>query len=271
MLALGGYFLVRDIIDLPLAVLSATACHVGEGVGERVELKSEQMANAATIAAVGIRRGVPQRAIVIAIATAWQESRLENLSGGDRDSIGLFQQRPSQDWGTPEQISDPRYAASEFYAALLKVRGWHQMRVTEAAQSVQRSAHPDAYEQWADRSELLARALSGDLAEAVGCTVSNKPDTRGEVAANALVERLRLDWGSVGPTVAAATVSVAARDDRSGWQYAHWLVAHAPTSGVRRVRYGDHAWNASDGAWTRATADPAPPAPGNTVLAEMYT
>src|SRR6188768_4086943 len=113
------------------------------------------MANAATIAAVGLTKKVPDRAIVVALATSLQESKLENLSGGDRDSIGLFQQRPSQGWGKPEQISDPRYAATKFYNALLKVKNWQGMRVTEAAQRVQRSAFPEAYEKWADDAQVL--------------------------------------------------------------------------------------------------------------------
>ena len=114
-----------------------------------VTLVPARMANAATIAAVGLIRGVPRRALVVALATALQESKLDNLTGGDRDSVGLFQQRPSQGWGTVEQIADPRYAANAFYTALLKVHGWQNMRVTDAAQAVQRSAYPEAYQQWA--------------------------------------------------------------------------------------------------------------------------
>ena len=110
------------------------------------------MANAATIAAVGIRRQLPDRAIVVALATALQESKLENLAGGDRDSVGLFQQRPSQGWGTPEQIRDPRYAAEPVLHRAAEGQGWEEMRVTEAAQRVQRSAFPEAYEKWADES-----------------------------------------------------------------------------------------------------------------------
>ena len=102
-----------------------------------VTLDTTQIANAATIAAVGIRRAMPDQAIVIALATAMQESKLENLDGGDRDSIGLFQQRPSQGWGTPDNIADPRYSAGMFYQALNRVKGWQTMRVTEAAQRVQ--------------------------------------------------------------------------------------------------------------------------------------
>ncbi|MFE2140372.1 C40 family peptidase [Streptomyces sp. NPDC059456] len=122
---------------------------------EGLELPAEQIPHTKTIVATGISLRVPERGQVVALATAIQESRLRNLSGGDRDSLGLFQQRPSQGWGTPEQIRDPVYAATKFYKGLLEVRGWEQMTITQAAQAVQRSGFPDAYAQW----EPLARAL----------------------------------------------------------------------------------------------------------------
>jgi hypothetical protein len=104
-----------------------------------------QVGNAAVIAAVGARMGVPERGRVVAVATAMQESRLRNLNHGDRDSLGLFQQRPSQGWGTPAQVTDPTYAATRFYRDLLAVPGWQAMSITQAAQTVQRSGLPNAY------------------------------------------------------------------------------------------------------------------------------
>jgi murein DD-endopeptidase MepM/ murein hydrolase activator NlpD len=106
---------------------------------------AEQLTNTATIIQTGHTKGVPQWGWVIAVATALQESGLRNLPGGDRDSIGLFQQRPSQGWGTPQQLADPAYQASRFYQKLLAVDGWQTMTLTQAAQAVQHSAHPDAY------------------------------------------------------------------------------------------------------------------------------
>lgn len=105
----------------------------------------EQAANAATIAAVGISKGLPDRAVTIALATAMQESALRNLDHGDRDSLGLFQQRPSMGWGTPEQIMDPVYSAGIFYDHLADVPGYSRMPLTVAAQKVQRSGFPQAY------------------------------------------------------------------------------------------------------------------------------
>ncbi|MDH6466062.1 hypothetical protein M2302_006268 [Micromonospora sp. A200] len=122
---------------------------------------SEQTAHAAVIVAVGADLKVPPRGWVIALATAMQESTLRNLPGGDRDSVGLFQQRPSEGWGTPTQLRDPRYAADRFYQALLAVDGWQAMALTDAAQAVQRSAYPGAYAKWEHEAIALVRVLTG--------------------------------------------------------------------------------------------------------------
>ncbi|MFY1614646.1 M23 family metallopeptidase [Micromonospora sp. WMMD736] len=121
-----------------------------------------QVANAAVIAAVGASKGVPTRGWVIAVATAMQESTLRNLPGGDRDSVGLFQQRPSQGWGTVAQLLDPAYAAGRFYAKLMTIPGWQTMALTEAAQRVQVSAYPDAYAKWEpEATQLVGTITSG--------------------------------------------------------------------------------------------------------------
>jgi hypothetical protein len=269
-LTVAAVYVVTRQLDVPLKLPSGRACVVGTAAQDKVSLDSEQVANAATISAVGLRRGVPRRAIVVALATAWQESELENLSGGDRDSVGLFQQRPSQGWGTAEQVADPRYAAGRFYSALLKVSGWQEMRVTDAAQAVQRSAYPEAYEQWADDAEVLARALVGEDTGAVGCTVSTAPPAAGTVPTEALVKGLKLDWGEVRSKIQQDTVAVTVRSDRSGWQYAHWLVAHASARGGRKVRFGQQEWTAKSGSWTRASDDPTAGG-GSEVLAHLHT
>ncbi|GGJ89966.1 hypothetical protein GCM10010123_19720 [Pilimelia anulata] len=122
----------------------------------------EQTGHAATIVAVGARLKVPPRGWVVAVATAMQESGLRNLPGGDRDSVGLFQQRPSQGWGTIAQLRDPAYATTKFYQRLLTMPGWEAMPVTVAAQAVQRSAYPDAYA----KHEPAATALVAAVADA---------------------------------------------------------------------------------------------------------
>ncbi|MEU4564618.1 peptidase M23 [Actinoplanes sp. NPDC023936] len=120
----------------------------------------EQLANARIIVTAGTERRVPHQGVVIAVATALQESGLRNLRGGDRDSIGLFQQRPSQGWGTPKQLRDPAYQTQKFYDKLLEVEGWQAMRLTEAAQAVQVSAYPEAYTKHTRAASALVEALS---------------------------------------------------------------------------------------------------------------
>jgi len=106
---------------------------------------STQVGNAAIIVAVGQQLHVPPRGWVIAVAVAMQESALTNTPGGDQDSVGLFQQRPGQGWGTPAQLIDPVYASTQFYTALLRVPHWQDLPLTVAGQAVQHSAYPDAY------------------------------------------------------------------------------------------------------------------------------
>jgi hypothetical protein len=128
--------------------------------GSGVTVTEEQVGNAAIIAQVGRDRGLPERAVVIALATAQQESRLRNLDYGDRDSLGLFQQRPSQGWGTEAQVQDPVYAAGKFYDWLVTVPGWETGRLTDVAQAVQRSGYPELYQQ----HEAMAVELTATLA-----------------------------------------------------------------------------------------------------------
>jgi hypothetical protein len=125
-------------------------------------LTHEQWANAQTIAQVAYDRGLPDRAVVIALATAMQESRLRNLDYGDRDSLGLFQQRPSQGWGTPAQVQDPAYAAGRFYDHLVQIPGWDTGDLTTIADSVQRSAYPFAYRKHETAATELTAALKDD-------------------------------------------------------------------------------------------------------------
>jgi hypothetical protein len=122
-----------------------------------------QLANATTIYQVAASLGLPLYAAQIAIATALQESSLYNLDHGDRDSLGLFQQRPSQGWGTPAQIMDPVYASTKFYEALVKVPNWQTIPLWQAAQAVQRSAFPYAYAKWTEPAGYLASSVSGAL------------------------------------------------------------------------------------------------------------
>ncbi|HEX7743723.1 MAG TPA: hypothetical protein VF462_00450 [Micromonosporaceae bacterium] len=126
--------------------------HGVQGDQSRIDLNNEQKANAKAIIAATKKAGLDERAAVIAVATSLQESKLQNLGhlgdANDHDSLGLFQQRPSSGWGTPDQITNPEQSTTAFLNGLKGVDGWHDMPLTEAAQKVQVSAYPDAYAQW---------------------------------------------------------------------------------------------------------------------------
>jgi hypothetical protein len=144
-------------------------CQVVAG-GRTYRLDREQAANAGVIAAAAGAVGLPHHAVTIGIAAALQESQLHNLTYGDRDSLGLFQQRPSQGWGSPTQILNPRFAAESFFRVLARTNGWSAMSVSDAAQRVQRSASPTAYATWENEARSLARATTGELPGALTCS-----------------------------------------------------------------------------------------------------
>jgi hypothetical protein len=137
----------------------ASGAPISHGFGG--SLTEEQRGNAALIIHTAHERDLPARAAVIAVAVALQESRLRNLDHGDRDSLGLFQQRPSQGWGTRQQVLAPAHAARQFYGRLTGVSRWERLPLTQAAQAVQRSAYPDAYAQWEPLAQHLVDALTG--------------------------------------------------------------------------------------------------------------
>ncbi|HET7406476.1 MAG TPA: hypothetical protein VFJ21_04975 [Mycobacteriales bacterium] len=211
----------------------ATGCTVTAGT-DHYELDTEQAANAATVAATADRLGLPHHAVTVALAAALQESKLRNLPYGDRDSLGLFQQRPSQGWGTPAQLMDPAYASGAFLQGLEKVRGWETMSLADAAQSVQRSASADAYAGWEDQARALARALTGEVPAALTCRFDKPVST---ATAEHLRNRMQVEFGS------------ALHNDASRWTVATWLVAHSYTSGVTAVTYDGQTWTYASGAW----------------------
>ncbi|MER5606508.1 hypothetical protein ABT059_10675 [Micromonospora tulbaghiae] len=133
--------------------------HGVQGAQSRIDLNDEQTRNVKAIIAATKKAGMDERAAVVSIATALQESKLENLGHlGDRndhDSQGLFQQRPSSGWGTVEQITDPEYSTTAFLKGLKQVDGWQDMPLTKAAQTVQVSAYPDHYAQWEQQAADL--------------------------------------------------------------------------------------------------------------------
>ncbi len=240
-----------------------------------VELDPDQAGNAAIIAAVAARRSLPARAASIGIATAMQESKLTNVGYGDRDSLGLFQQRPSQGWGTARQVMDPVYAANAFYNALVKIDGYQTMPITEVAQRVQRSAFPSAYAQHEPEARTMASALSGYPPAGFSCVLRPKAvaaQRRGAggltLRAATLASRARAETGrsaadaqpapgaSTTPASADGTevrfVVPGAEAQRRGWSLAHWAVARASALDVVFVATDGRQWRRDSSAqgWT---------------------
>jgi hypothetical protein len=268
--------------------------------GQTTRLSIEEAENAALISALSIQHGMPARAASIALAAAFQESGLRNIDYGDRDSLGLFQQRPSQGWGTAEQILDPYYATSRFYSALAKVEGYDAMEIADAAQRVQRSADGPAYAQHEPGARALASSLTGQSAGAFFCELREAPAT---ATPEALRRELAKAYGAETDDARADDVASrsATRDDEAGrdaadpdsglagssagdaqtldiplgdaspsygWSVAQWAVAYSQRFGIVSVTYGNHVWSAdksSDG-WRQAD-QPAPEGRVRMVLA----
>ncbi|MGL5817233.1 MAG: hypothetical protein ACRCYR_06700 [Phycicoccus sp.] len=217
----------------------------------------DQASNTAAITAIAVKRGLPPRAATIAIATAMQESKVRNVQYGDRDSLGLFQQRPSQGWGTAEQILDPEYSTNKFYDALVKVEGYADLEIAVAAQKVQLSADGSAYAQHEAQARVTASALSGQTEAGVACTLDD-PASPGD--ATALAALLEKDFGLDGE-VSANQVSVTTESDDDAWAVASWAVARAFETGAVRVVTDGREWTRGKGdearRWHPAEADDA--------------
>jgi hypothetical protein len=270
---------LTDLLD------TSPPCRVDVG-GHEVRLDSDQAAEAAVISAVSVRRGLPARAASIALATAMQESKIRNLDYGDRDSLGVFQQRPSQGWGRPAQILDPYYASNRFFEALEQVDGYRDLPIDEAAQTVQHSADGSAYAQHEADARALASALTGNSPRAFSCEVDDppasgqQPGPSGLTAdARAVRAEVRRAYGPLPDGGYAATDvrsghqpgsahydgravdfffrPVDADANRAGWSLAHFLVASAARLNVATVIYDDAIWTAarSDEGWRAYEVD----------------
>ncbi|MEV8391455.1 MULTISPECIES: hypothetical protein [unclassified Streptomyces] len=282
LLALAGYVVVHYMSAAggpPRCLVRATDGSGGEG--STYEMTPEQAENAATISAVGTTRGLPERAVTIALATALQESALRNLNHGDRDSLGLFQQRPSTGWGTEAQIQDPVYSAGQFYDHLVKVPGYSRLPLTEAAQRVQRSGFPQAYAKHEPDATLLAAALTGRSAATLTCTAPSGTEPGDPAKVRAALVR---DFGDAvlpgtdvagragaSGTAAEVTVPVPATTGGSanggspalrGWELAHWAVAQSTALRIDEVRYAGRVWSAKNAhtanrGWKRTASSDA--------------
>jgi hypothetical protein len=262
-------------------LLSSEGCEAQAG-GHSVSLSMEQAENVSLMAAISVQRGMPARAASIAIATSAQESKLYNVEHGDRDSLGLFQQRPSQGWGTAEQILNPYYSINKFYDELAKVDGYESMRITEAAQLVQRSAFPEAYADHEADARTLASALTGNSPRAFTCVVDDDAESApGRLLDTGLTRRadvVRRDLGAAfgelslggfapggvrdghqpgsthyeGRAIDIFVRPVSLETRQRGWAIAQYLVAQSDRLAVQNVIFDDRIWTSgsrSDEGW----------------------
>jgi len=270
LLAVASYLIYHSFQPVsPPPVALFPGCQAGTGP-QAVSLDADQAGIAATIAGVAARRKLPRQAVTIAYAAALQESQLQNLDYGDRDSVGVFQQRPSQGWGTTREIENPVYATTRFFAALVDVRDYTRMPVANAAQDVQHSADGAAYGQWAAMAAELAGYFTGSSPHGVSCwyqpprqanlagAVRELTQTFGPVGRRGVVARITTDRSASGKD---ESVAVLPGERGSAWTVADWLVANAQVYGISEVRYAGYEWNAADGSmgWQRDTAKKDPP------------
>jgi hypothetical protein len=269
-LAYGAYTVYQRFV---VQVLTIPGCQAGFG-NNAVALDFGQAADAATIAGVTVRDHLSSRALTIAYATGWQESKLENLTYGDRDSVGIFQQRPSQGWGTTAELEDPVYATQAFFNKLVQVADYQTIPVYQAAQDVQASADGYAYQAYAPTGQLMAADYT-TVPHAVTCWYS--PDA--QAAAQNASPKLNLTGaakeldhvfgtpGEVNSALTGVTRLSSGTADKvvavpgAGWTVADWLVANASSYGITQVSYDGYRWTASltETSWQ---ADPAASASG---------
>jgi hypothetical protein len=266
LLAAGGYALYSTFRHVTPFV-AAPGCEAGTGT-QAVALDNEQASIAATIAGVAERYGLSARAVTIAYATAMQESKMHDLDYGDLDSVGVFQQRPSEGWGTTAQLEDPVYATTKFFAALERVPGYKKLQVYQAAQDVQRSADGAAYQQYTQLAADMATSFTGTSPRAVWCWYSTPlPAAAQATKLSAAGRELTRTFGgkgrgSVGVRVtttrsgsssAKSAVAVVQVRQKAAWAVASWLVTHADSYGISDVRYAGYEWQAAAGGkgWQR--------------------
>lgn len=284
LLALAGYLVVRFAPgESGPPRCTARAAESSDGDVPTYEMSPEQAANAATISAVGTTRGMPERAVTIALATALQESALRNIDYGDRDSVGLFQQRPSKGWGTVEQILDPVYSAGKFYTKLAEVPGYSRLPLTEAAQRVQRSGFPQAYAKHEPDATLLSAALTGRAAATLTCTGGSDGEAGDPAKVRAALTHafgpevlpgtdtadVSANDGAAGEPAGGQAVAkgsqevavpVNSSDGSRGWELAHWAVAHSADLRIAEVSVGDRVWSVakSDEGWRKSEGESGP-------------
>jgi hypothetical protein len=253
--AAAGYFAFRRVAPL----LQGSGCEVRTH-GQDFTLNASQAGIASTIAGVARHQALPARAVTIAYAAALQESKLQNLPYGDRDSVGVFQQRPSEGWGPARDLEDPVYATTKFFAALVDVHHYLRLPVYKAAQAVQRSADGSAYLQYQQTAAGLSHGFSGNGPRSVWCWYATAPKRPVRLAAAG--QQLEHAFGPLTMhTAGDPTLTVRATEADETWAVAAWAVSHATRYGITQVRCGQYRWRAAHGesGWTRDRAGPAVP------------
>ena len=266
LLAVGGYAAYKAYQHYVVQLLTVPGCQAGTG-NNAIPLDFGQAADAAIIAGVATREHLPQQALTIAYATALQEAKLEDPSNGDLDSVGVFQQRPSEGWGSATQLQDTAFAAAAFFGALVKVPNYTSVPVYQAAQDVQRSADGYAYQQYAQTGAALA-AYFTTAGHAVTCwyqpaTQASDLGVSASLNLPAADTSLADTFGQPGPDKPVQSVRTARSGTSgsfsvtagSGWPVADWLVTNAGNYGITQVRYAGFQWTAglTETAWQ---ADP---------------
>ena len=229
----GAYYGYQHLLDN----FGSTTCQfTADG---NFEYSPEQAANAATIVDVGtMKLGLEPRAGQVAIATAITESKLRNLNYGDLDSLGLFQQRPSQGWGTQAQILDPVHSSTAFYNKLTQIDGWQAQAVEVAAQEVQRSGVPTAYADHVAAGQVLTASLDGSSPEKVTCRLD---PAKTSSTPSAVVAKIANQTG-LQANAGTSNVTFRARSTDRAWTVAAWAVTHAEAEGITSVTVGDREW-----------------------------
>lgn len=248
-LGVGGWFGVRYLAERFSFVLPMDPRCVASVNGQVVTITPEQAGNAAIIVGEAQRRGLAPRASSIALATAWQESGLRNLDYGDLDSVGLFQQRPSQGWGTAAQIMDPWYASGKFYEALVKIKGWETADLNDIAQQIQISAFPQAYRKHVPNARALASALTGETPASFTCAGTKGSGT--PASAQAFVGKAF--GGRVTVAMASGTVTLTG-DATAVWSATHLVMA---ASGPSSVSVAGRTWTNGSSSWAGAASGEA--------------
>ena len=245
--AVAAFFGVRAIWRAAEQHFVSTGCDVGS---YHVDTDQASVASAMVGAVSRYRPRLPDRAAVLVLAAGLQESKLTNLAPGegDRDSVGVLQQRPSQGWGggDPQRLTDVTEATTEFLDALVRIKHWPKLPLAVAVQRVQISADGSAYAQHEPEAQALAKALQGHKPAAISCSF-DKPTLVASVAKVRSLLRAQLPVQRV--IAQHKTVRVPGAD----WQTVAWFVANADRLGIDSVRYSGKRWSREHG-WQRDKA-----------------